>query len=279
MVSNEGKLLSGDGFNLFWKAWIPDAKPKAVIHIIHGYAEHVDRYKNVVDELVPDSYLVIAKDHRGHGRSDGKRGHVKSFEQYIEDERTFYKEIIERDYNGIPYFVLGHSMGSIIALNYAERYQDDINGMILSGTGSKPGKAIAKAKVLLSKIGSRLFPGVHVKSGLPPEFISRDPDVVKAYVDDPLTYDVITPRLAEQMYTYLDLGFSKAGNINIPVLIQCGSADTSFSGQEELYNAMTSNDKTIKIYEGLKHEVYNELEEDRKLVLKDLHNWLNEHCK
>ncbi|MCD6280542.1 MAG: lysophospholipase [Deltaproteobacteria bacterium] len=279
MVSNEGKLLSGDGFNLFWKAWIPDAKPKAVIHIIHGYAEHVDRYKNVVDELVPDSYLVIAKDHRGHGRSDGKRGHVKSFEQYIEDERTFYKEIIERDYNGIPYFVLGHSMGSIIALNYAERYQDDINGMILSGTGSKPGKAIAKAKVLLSKIGSKLFPGVHVKSGLPPEFISRDPDVVKAYVDDPLTYDVITPRLAEQMYTYLDLGFSKAGNINIPVLIQCGSADTSFSGQEELYNAMTSNDKTIKIYEGLKHEVYNELEEDRKLVLKDLHNWLNEHCK
>ena len=279
MVSNEGKLLSGDGFNLFWKAWIPDAKPKAVIHIIHGYAEHVDRYKNVVDELVPDSYLVIAKDHRGHGRSDGKRGHVKSFEQYIEDERTFYKEIIERDYNGIPYFVLGHSMGSIIALNYAERYQDDINGMILSGTGSKPGKAIAKAKVLLSKIGSRLFPGVHVKSGLPPEFISRDPEVVKAYVDDPLTYDVITPRLAEQMYTYLDLGFSKAGNINIPVLIQCGSADTSFSGQEELYNAMTSNDKTIKIYEGLKHEVYNELEEDRKLVLKDLHNWLNEHCK
>jgi len=279
MVSNEGKLLSGDGFNLFWKAWIPDAKPKAVIHIIHGYAEHVDRYKNVVDELVPDSYLVIAKDHRGHGRSDGKRGHVKSFEQYIEDERTFYKEIIERDYNGIPYFVLGHSMGSIIALNYAERYQDDINGMILSGTGSKPGKAIGKAKVLLSKIGSRLFPGVHVKSGLPPEFISRDPDVVKAYVDDPLTYDVITPRLAEQMYTYLDLGFSKAGNINIPVLIQCGSADTSFSGQEELYNAMTSNDKTIKIYEGLKHEVYNELEEDRKLVLKDLHNWLNEHCK
>ena len=279
MVSNEGKLLSGDGFNLFWKAWIPDAKPKAVIHIIHGYAEHVDRYKNVVDELVPDSYLVIAKDHRGHGRSDGKRGHVKSFEQYIEDERTFYKEIIERDYNGIPYFVLGHSMGSIIALNYAERYQDDINGMILSGTGSKPGKAIAKAKVLLSKIGSRLFPGVHVKSGLPPEFISRDPDVVKAYVDDPLTYDVITPRLAEQMYTYLDLGFSKAGNISIPVLIQCGSADTSFSGHEELYNAMTSNDKTIKIYEGLKHEVYNELEEDRKLVLKDLHNWLNEHCK
>ena len=279
MVSNEGKLLSGDGFNLFWKAWIPDAKPKAVIHIIHGYAEHVDRYKNVVDELVPDSYLVIAKDHRGHGRSDGKRGHVKSFEQYIEDERTFYKEIIEKDYNGIPYFVLGHSMGSIIALNYADRYQDDINGMILSGTGSKPGKAIGKAIVLLSKIGSRLFPGVHVKSVLPPEFISRDPDTVKAYVDDPLTYDVITPRLAEQMYTYLDLGFSKAGNISIPVLIQCGSADTSFSGQEELYNAMASNDKTIKIYEGLKHEVYNELEEDRKLVLKDLHNWLNEHCK
>ncbi len=279
MKSNEGRLISNDGLNLFWKAWIPEAKPRAVVHIIHGYAEHVGRYKNVVDELVSDNYLLIGKDHRGHGKSEGKRGHIKSFEQYISDDRAFFKEIIEKDYPDTPYFVLGHSMGSIIALNYAEKYQADMAGLILSGTGSKPGKAIGKAIVLLSKIGSMLFPNIHVKSVLPPEFISRDPDVVKAYVDDPLTYDVITPRLAEQMYTYLDLAFKNAPSINIPVLVQCGSADTSFSGQDELYNAIASQDKKISIYEGLKHEVYNELEKDRIKVLKDLHDWLNEHCK
>jgi len=279
MESKEGNFKTFDGIRLYWKAWLPQGNPRALVHIIHGYAEHIERYKNVVDELVPDGYSVFGNDHRGHGRSEGKKGHVKSFSDFVEDERTFYKQIIKDHLSDIPYFVLGHSMGSIIGLNYAEKYQHYIKGLILSGTGSEPGKAIGKAIVLLSKIGSRLFPSIHVKSVLPPDFISRDPDVVKAYVDDPLTYDVITPRLAEQMYTYLDLSYNESDRVQIPVLIQCGSADTSFSGQEKLYNRIRSEDKTIKIYEGLKHEVYNELKEDRKKVLNHLHSWLNDHCQ
>ncbi|MRR18496.1 MAG: alpha/beta fold hydrolase, partial [Deltaproteobacteria bacterium] len=178
---------------------------------------------------------------------------------------------------GIPYFVLGHSMGSLIALNYAEQDATNIKGLVLSGTGSKPGSDIPKALLVLTKILSTLLPAVHVKSPLPPEFISRDKDVVKAYVDDPLVYNVITPRLACEMNRYVVIGAENAFKIKMPVLIQLGSQDTAFSGQRELFDMIGSPDKTFKRYDGLRHEVYNELIEDRKRVLADLRGWLDQH--
>jgi len=276
MEIKQGRFSSKD-LSIFWEAWLPEESPKAVVHTIHGFGEHIDRYNNVVDELVPSGYALIGTDHRGHGRSGGRRCHVKSFMEFIEDERQLFTEVISSLLSDIPYFVLGHSMGSIIAMNYVERYPEGIKGLILSGTGSAPGSSVSKASLILAKIASRIAPGIHVKSPLPPDFISRDPDVVKAYVDDPLVYDIITPRLAEQMYTYLAKGFEDASRIRLPVLIQCGSSDTSFSGQEDLYNRIDSKDKTIHIYEGLKHEVYNELLDDRAKVLGDLHTWVDKH--
>jgi alpha-beta hydrolase superfamily lysophospholipase len=275
----DGKLTSGDGLSLFWKAWLPQGTPKAALHIIHGYAEHIDRYQTVVDELVPAGYALFGTDHRGHGRSDGKRGHVNSFQEFLEDEKLFRTEVVKRKFPEIPYFILGHSMGSLIAMNFVEQFPGDTKGLVLSGTGSGPGTEISSVLVFLTKILSKLLPGIPVKSPLPPEFISRDPEIVEAYKDDPLVYDVITPRLAEQMNTYTTIGADNAGKITIPTLIQYGSIDTSFSGQERLYDLIGAADKTINRYEGLKHEVYNELPADRARVLNDLHEWLDAHLK
>jgi acylglycerol lipase len=277
MKTLDGKLTAIDGFSLYWKAWLPKDKPKAVVHVIHGYAEHIDRYMNVIEELVPAGYAVFGNDHRGHGRSDGKRGHVKSFQEFIEDEKLFRDEVIKRQLPDTPYFIIGHSMGSLIAMNFVEQYPDDTKGLVLSGTGSGPGTEISSVLIFLTKILSKLLPGIPVKSPLPPEFISRDPEVVQAYKDDPLVYDVITPRLAEQMNTYTTIGANNAGKIKIPTLIQYGSLDTALSGQERLYDMVGAEDKTIKRYEGYKHEVYNELPDDRAIVLKDLHEWLDGH--
>ena len=168
-------------------------------------------------------------------------------------------------------------MGSLIAMNYVEQYPDGIKGLILSGTGSQPGTDIPKVLITVTKVLSKILPAVHVKSPLPPEFISRDPDVVKAYVDDPLVYNVITPRLAHEMNRYVVLGAQNAFKITTPVLIQLGSQDTAFSGQKELYEKIGAKDKTFKLYEGLKHEVYNELPADRARVLADLRAWLDSH--
>ena len=277
MKTSDGKLTTTDGLSLYWKCWLPESTPKAFVQVIHGYAEHIDRYTNVVNELVPAGYAVFGNDHRGHGKSDGKRGHIHSFQEFIEDEKLFRSEVIKRKFPDIPYLILGHSMGSLIAMNLVEQYPDDTRCLVLSGTGSGPGTEISPALILITKIVSRILPGIHVKSPLPPEFISRDPDTVQAYKDDPLVYNVITPRLAEQMNTYTTIGADNAFKIKIPVLIQYGSLDTALSGQQRLFELVGSQDKAIRCYEGLKHEVYNELPQDRAVVLKDLREWLDSH--
>ena len=277
MKTQSGNFTAQDGTSIYWKGWVPDKAPKAVVHVIHGYAEHIDRYGNVVGELLPAGYAVFGTDHRGHGKSEGKRGHVKSFQEFIDDEKQFWHNIIQTKFPGIPYFVLGHSMGSLIAMNYVEQDADGVKGLVLSGTGSLPGTDIPKILLTITKILSKILPAVHVKSPLPPEFISRDMDVVKAYIDDPLVYNVITPRLAYEMNRYVVIGAQNSGKIKIPVLIQLGSKDTAFSGQRQLFEMIGAKDKTFKLYEGLKHEVYNELAADRAKVLADLKNWLDGH--
>lgn len=250
----------------------------AVVHVIHGYAEHIDRYGNVVNELLPAGYAVFGTDHRGHGKSQGRRGHVMSFQEYIDDEKQFRRDVIQPRFPGIPCFILGHSMGSVIAMNYVEQNADDFKGLVLSGTGSQPGAYTPKILFTLTKILSGILPAVQVKSPLPPDFISRDMDAVKAYIDDPLVYNVITPRLAHEMNRYVVIGAQNAGKIKIPVLIQIGSQDIAFSGQKELFEMIGAKDKTFKLYDGLKHEVYNELAADRAKVLAGLRNWLDNHC-
>ncbi|MRR39249.1 alpha/beta hydrolase [bacterium] len=277
MATETGNLITTDGLSLYWKAWFPEGKPRAVVHVMHGYAEHIDRYRFVVDELLPAGFAVFGTDHRGHGRSDGRRAYINSFEEYISDERQFRDEVIRRMLPDISYFILGHSMGSLIAMNFVEQYPEGIKGLVLSGTGSGPGPEISKALILATKVMSMILPKIHVKSPLPPEFISRDMDVVRAYVDDPLVFNIITPRLAEQMNTYTEIGASNSGKIKTPVLIQFGSLDTALSGQKELFDTIGAADKTFKRYEGLKHEVYNELPPDRAKVLSDLRTWLDAH--
>jgi acylglycerol lipase len=277
MKTQTGTFKAKDGSSIYWKGWFPDNAPKAVVQIIHGYAEHIDRYGNVVNELLPAGYALFGTDHRGHGHSDGKRGHVNSFQEFIDDEKQFRREVIDAKFPTLPCFVLGHSMGSLIAMNYIEQSPEGVKALILSGTGSKPGTDIPKFLIILSKILSKIMPAVHVRSPLPPEFISRDRDVVKAYVDDPLVYNVITPRLAHEMNRFMVLGAQNASKIQIPVLIQLGSKDTAFSKQKELFDLIGAKDKTYKLYEGLRHEVYNELIADRTVVLADLKAWLDAH--
>ncbi len=277
MKTPSGTITAQDGTSIYWKGWVPDHSPKGVVHVIHGYAEHIDRYGNVIGELLPAGYAVFGNDHRGHGKSEGKRGHVGSFQEFIDDEKQFRREVIQMRFPEIPYFVLGHSMGSLIAMNYVEQNSVGVKGLVLSGTGSEPGTDIPKALLTVTNILSKILPSVHVKSPLPPEFISRDMDVVRAYIDDPLVYNVITPRLAHEMNRYVVIGAQNAFKIQIPVLIQLGSRDTAFSGQKELFEMIGAKDKTFKLYEGLKHEVYNELAADRIKVLADLRSWLDGH--
>jgi alpha-beta hydrolase superfamily lysophospholipase len=278
MLYEEGRFITNRGYEIFYQVWRPEVQAKAILQIAHGYAEHSGRYMNVVNKLIPEGYLVYANDHYGHGKSDGNRGYVPSFQQFIDDEYEMNKLIREKEGKELPIFMLGHSMGSLIAGIYAIEHQDTINGLVLSGCGARyPDIGF------IQKIGIGLLnvisPGRTLKVDFIIDGLSHDPNVLKAYTEDPLVFaGQITPSLASGFISSLKRIKKEGFVVLIPLLIQKGSEDPLLSDAERLADYFRNiEDKTLRIYNGLLHEVYNEAEEKRNQVLYDLLDWLNRH--
>lgn len=272
----EGEFIGVKGLKIYYQSWVPES-PKAVIQLVHGGFEHSGRYQNVVNELIPEGYAIYADDHRGHGKSEGLRNYVDSFNQYIEDEKLLY-DIIKKHLPNAPIFMLGHSLGSFIAIYFAEKYENLLNGLILSGTGTDPGQETSYFLILLAKAFSKIAPKMKFNPRLDAKFLSHDSEVVKAYENDPLVNaDKITARLSYEILKSVENLQATMRRFQIPLLVQCGSEDKLIKGSKKLQDVFKMTDKAIYIYNGLFHEVYNEIEEDRTIVLRDLRDWLNNH--
>ncbi|MHA1357658.1 MAG: lysophospholipase [Candidatus Helarchaeota archaeon] len=270
----DGKFQSNDGLQLYFQSWRPDDAPKAVVQIIHGFGEHSGRYMNVVNALLPRGYVIYADDHRGHGLSEGIEMYVKKFDNYVEDQKIFFDLIKEKEPN-LPHFILGHSMGSVIAALYVVKYPAGIQGLVLSGaaTHNRTLKGIMKAFAkFLGTIAGKMRMNVDLADGL-----SHDPEVVQAYRDDPLVHKKTTIRLGAEFARGIDKARKFLGDITVPTLVQSGGDDPEMLGAEQFKDLLKVEDKTIKIYDGLFHEIYNETKAERKVVLKDLGDWLDDH--
>ncbi|MFX0123462.1 MAG: alpha/beta hydrolase [Candidatus Hodarchaeota archaeon] len=277
MNHHEGEFEGANGLKIYYQAWLPD-DPKAVVQIVHGGFEHSGRYQNVVNELLPYNYAVYADDHRGNGKSEGTRNYVDSFDQFIEDEKRLYNIIKDR-HPDLPVFMLGHSMGSLIATYFTKKYEELLAGLILSGT-TTGSAAFPKFLKIMVKVMSKITPKLTINPKLDPNVLSHDPEIVKAYQEDPHVHaEKITIRLAGEIVKYVDGLVDVYKKFTLPLLVQCGSEDSvmKVKDKEELKNAFKMEDKKIIIYDDLYHEVYNELENDRIIVLKDLSDWLEKH--
>ena len=156
MRHTEGKFAGADSTDLYYQCWKPIDGPRAVLAIVHGFGEHSGRYPNVVGHLVPRGYAVYGFDHRGHGRSPGKRGHINTWSEYRDDVRAFLQLIKQHELTR-QVFLLGHSLGGLIVLEYVLRYPDGLKGVIASGP------LLARARVspvlaVLAKVLSRVAP-------------------------------------------------------------------------------------------------------------------------
>ncbi len=273
MRYEDGFFASAGSARIYRQCWLPDDAPRAVLLLVHGLAEHSGRYVNLVDHVVPVGYAVYGIDHVGHGRSSGARAHADRFEDFLEPLKT-YLEMIRRWQPGKPVFLVGHSMGGLIGAAFLLEHQDSLHGAILSGPSVKVPDNISPAVVLLGRVLSAVLPGVGIL-GLDPTGVSRDPAVVRAYIEDPLVHTgKISARLGAELLQAMRRVTARANLIRLPVLILQGGADRLVApdGARMLHELAGSSDKTLKIYPGLYHEVYNEPE--RGQVLRDVESWL-----
>ncbi len=277
MNSIEGSFKGVRGLSIFYQAWLPEGEVKAVLLIVHGLGEYCGRYMNVVNHFVPLGYAVYGLDHIGHGKSDGAREYVERFEDFT-DNLTTYTTMVTGWQAGKPVFLLGHSLGGLIATYYLLDHQASFKGAIISAPAIKIGAGISQATITMGKILSVVMPKAGVLA-LDAGAISRDPQVVSTYANDPLVFHGKTPaRLAAEMLKAMQRVTAELGKITLPFIAVQGGEDKLVdpAGAQMLYDRASSKDKTIKIYDGLYHEVFNEPERAR--VLGDVETWLAAHA-
>ncbi len=274
MKHQEGFFQGVDETRVYYQCWLPENDAKAVLLIVHGLAEHSGRYMNVVDHFVPLGYGVYGIDHIGHGKSDGTRVFVNRFEDFTNTLKNYF-DMIQEWQPQKPIFLVGHSMGGLIGSIYLLDHQAELTGSVISGPSVKVPDNISSATIFFGKMFSTLMPKFGLV-GLEADGVSRDPAVVEAYVSDPLVYTgKVTARLAAELLKAMQRITDEAGRITLPVLVVQGSEDRLVdpSGAQMLYDCISSEDKTLKIYDGLYHEVFNEPE--YKEVLGDVEAWLD----
>jgi len=273
MRTGADTFKSHKGQNIYYRSWLPDDEPRAVLLIVHGLAEHSGRYGNLVNHFAPRGYALYGPDHIGHGKSDGTRVFVERFDDFIRPLNALFR-MIRQWHPGKPVYLVGHSMGGLIAVIYLIENPEDMAGAILSAPAVKIPERMSSFAVLAAMVLSNLFPKIGIME-LDSDGISRDNAVVYAYRHDPLVYrGKITARLGTEMYRAMQRVASQASAIATPLLILQGSADRMVSpeGARTLYEKAGTTDKRLKLYDGLYHEVFNEPEYEE--IMKEVERWL-----
>jgi acylglycerol lipase len=274
---SEGWFQGQGNIRLFHRSWVPDGDTKAVLLIVHGLFEHSGRYAGLADYYTRQGFSVCSFDQRGHGKSDGLRGYVNKFTDFLLDLAAFHR-LVRSMFPHQRIFMLGHSVGGTIATAYTSDHQQDLSGLILSAPTIIPGASVNSFSIISARILSVLLPRMGV-SPIDASAISRDIGIVEAYRHDPLVYHgKIRARLgAELVNTMQRVLPLKMGQIDLPVLVMYGTIDrlSNTEGSPLLYKSVKSKDKTLKLYEGFYHEIFNDPEKSR--VLTDMGQWLMSH--
>ena len=269
----EGRLTGAGGLGLYWRAWLSDGDPKAVVAVSHGASEHLGRYAHVGERFAASAYAVYALDHRGHGRSEGRRAMIERADYVVEDLHRLIAMAAGR-HPGLKLFLLGHSMGGAVALACAIRHQDELAGLILSSPLASV-EAASPATRALGKLLSVVAPGFGVYE-VDSSAVSRDPEVVRDYDEDPLVHHGRLPARTVAEVTGMVGRFpEEVPALRLPLLVMHASEDglTPVGGSRMVHERAASEDKTLAIEEGLYHEILNEPERER--VMARMLEWLD----
>lgn len=269
------QFTARDGLQLSRLAFRPGAgEARATVAVVHGYGEHGGRYRQLGGELAERGFGTVVYDLRGHGRSTGRRGHVTRFREYLDDTALFLDRA-RGDAAGRPLFLLGHSMGGLIAASFVEqRRPNDLAGVVLSAPFLRLAEPVPRYKLALAHIASLVAPAMDVGNTLDAAGLSHDDEVVAAYRTDPLNHHAATARWATEVLAAQKSARVHAGRISQRLLVMAGADDpvADTDAARELFAAAGSRDKKLLVYPGLLHEIFNEAERDAPVA--DLVAWL-----
>jgi alpha-beta hydrolase superfamily lysophospholipase len=273
MVSETSSTVrTHDGLALSVRHHLP-ADSRARVILLHGYAEHVGRYAEVIAALTGAGYECHTLDLRGHGHSEGVRGHVLRFEAYLEDIDLFLESLPRTT---LPRFLIGHSLGGLISLGYVLRRPAAFGALAVSSPFLLPAMPVPWLKETLANAASYLAPTLLMDSEIDARGLSHDPAIVEAYIADPLVFKTVNPRWFFEIRKAQDEILERAGEIRLPTLFLLGGADPIAQPERgrEVFERLGSTEKRLEVYKDLFHEVLNEVERAR--VLGDLLGWLEE---
>ncbi len=262
------------GVRIVYDVWTPDNEPRAVVVLSHGFGEHARRYDDVALRFGEAGLATYALDHRGHGRSGGKRVRLTDIGEYTGDFNTLV-QIAGKEHPGLGCVVLGHSMGGAIVFAYGVDHPDDYQLMILSGPAVAMTDTVSPVLAFVAKAVGAIAPGLPVQR-LDSSLVSRDPKVVAAYDGDPRVHHGMVPAgVARALVQVGQTMPQRAAALSAPLLIVHGGKDglIPVDGSRRLAARVGSADVQLTIYPGLYHEVFNEPE--RAVVLSDVVDWID----
>jgi len=268
----EFQFKTNDGSILYAREWQPENELRGVICLVHGLGEHSGRYAYLAMVLTQEGYTLLTYDQRGHGQSLGQRGHVPSYESLLDDIDSFGRECSRR-FPNLPLFLYGHSLGGNLVLNYVLRRKSKFVGVIATSPWLRLAFEPSVLKVKLALVMNKLWPSFSQSNGLDPSALSHDITVVDAYRVDPFVHDQISARLFIAVYQAGLWAIENAALFDRPLLLMHGGGDHITSAEAtKQFAKQVQQDCTLKIWEGLYHELHNELEKEEIMIY--LTNWL-----
>ncbi|MDF1565397.1 MAG: lysophospholipase [Deltaproteobacteria bacterium] len=259
-VRDDGFFEAPDGTRLFWRSVVP-AEVKARIVLVHGYSDHSGRYPHVIEAFADRGFAVHAFDYRGHGKSEGRRGHVGRFGEFVSDLSTFVARVRAEITDSAPLFVVAHSHGGLITLRWLLDRPSGLTGAVLTCPFLALGFEPPALKVLAARVIGKIIPHLPLGNELEAENLTRDEAFQEETRNDPLYGHTTTPSWFTQMQQVQEEVKRRASEIVTPLLILQAEADTIVSPEasRKLFDALSVRDKEWESYEGMRHEIYREI--------------------
>lgn len=272
----DGQVDAVGGLSLYYRGW-ESPSPRASLLIIHGLAEHGGRYQDFGRRMAGYGVSTYALDLRGHGQSEGRRGHADRFELLLQDVERFRRQVSGCQSVQLPSFILGHSMGGLITARYIEEYETSFRGAIITSPWLATALEIPRWKTTVAGLLNKILPALPIDAEVDERYLSHDPMVVARYKNDPLVHGKITPRLFSEASMAMGLVMSRSERIRIPVLLLLAGDDRIVDTRrsEMFAKSLKSPDVTVQVLPGYYHEVLND--QDRAVTVNMIRDWIAKH--